>query len=647
MKMELIGRAGAAFILASTVAAHAEEPLLADMFQSHAVLQRDRPIEVWGNAKPGSRIVASLAGKTVTARADADGRWRADFPALAAGGPYALAARADDGRAERVTDVLIGDVWLCSGQSNMVLPVRRTLNVDTEISNATDSDIRMMTIPTRTSLKPLRRFLAPVRWTPASPDTVADFSAACYYFARELKKRIDVPMGLVVAAWGGSRIETWMSDKSLQAAGFDDERLGLARLASTDPAAAARRWGSLWEQWWKKQAPAGDEPWRADTNDEDWRIVPKVERWDHWGEPDFSPYTGLAWYRTHVTLTEDQARKDAKLVLGAVDEIDQTWVNGVAVGGGSGDMRVYDLPRGVLHAGDNEVVVNITNTWGPGGLVGPSAVQAIRFADGSSAPLKAPWRIKKAPSSYGYPPRPPWEPLGGLGVAYNAMIAPIAPYGFRGALWYQGESNTEDAAHYKTYLTELMADWRSLFGADLPFLVVQLPGFGPVPTDAPQESGWAALREAQRAAAVEDAHAGLAVTIDIGDRYDIHPPNKQEVGRRLARVARHIVYGEPVYPSGPVPLSAKLTKKNIIVDFGDIDKGLVALGAEKPIGFELCSAGGVCRYAEARLNGSHVALARGKGEKPARVRYCWADDPICTLYDSSGLPAGPFDIEVR
>ena len=633
-------------VLTSTLCANAQDRLLAGIFQDHAVLQRDRPITVWGSAKPGSTITVTLGDKPVSARADKNGRWRASLPAFSAGGPYTLSARDADGRSETIKDVLIGDVWLCSGQSNMVLPVSRTLNVDTEISNATDSAIRMVTVAKNTSLKPLGEFVSPAPWLVASPQTVADFSAACFYYARELRKTVEVPMGLVVSAWGGSRIETWMSNDSLEAAGFDGERLKLARLAASDPSAATRQWGDVWESWWEAQAPQGDRPWRADVSEEAWRAVPAIERWDQWGEPDFAPYEGLAWYRTHVTLTARQAKQSARLVLGAVDEIDQTWVNGNAVGGGSGDMRVYDIPPGGLKAGDNVIVVNILNTWGPGGLVGPAKLQKIIFADGSSAPLAGPWRIKKA-SVHGNPPRPPWEPLGGLSMAYHAMIAPIASYEFRGALWYQGESNTEDAAHYRTYLTALMADWRSLFGAELPFLIVQLPGFGPPPTTAPQESGWATLREAERAVAAEDAHAGLAVTIDIGDRYDIHPPNKQEVGRRLARLARHLVYGEDLSPSGPFPVKAKLNRKDVVITFADFDKGLVALGAEGPIGFELCSEAGQCRYAEAQLAVDRVTLKREKGEQPAQVRYCWADDPICTLYDGAGLPAGPFEIPVE
>jgi sialate O-acetylesterase len=230
---------------------------------------------------------------------------------------------------------------------------------------------------------------------------------------------------------------------------------------------------------------------------------------------------------------------------------------------------------------------------------------------------------------------------------FNAMIAPLGSYGFRGAVWYQGESNTGEADRYEELLTGLIADWRRRFGVGLPFLIVQLANYGQPPT-VPVESGWARLREAQRRVASHDPRVGLAVTIDIGDRYDIHPPNKQEVGRRLARVARRVVYEEPIAPSGPVPQQVYLEEDQVIVVFGDVEGELTAVGAEYPIGFELCSLEpGSCRYAEARIDGVRVRLRSSDLSRPERVRFCWADGPVCTLYDGAGLPAGPFELGIE
>lgn len=643
--MRLVAMVTAALLVFCRPGAMAQ-PLLADVFQDHAVLQQGRNIEVWGRAGAGRRVVVSLADIEVETRADPEGRWRANLPPLPAGGPHTLTARSDDGRKQTIRDVLVGDVWLCSGQSNMVLEIRRALDADSEAANVIDDKIRMLTIPTAARQTPASGFASLAPWRKAAPADAPRFSAVCYYFARELRKTTDIPIGLIVAAWGGSRIETWMSHEGLETVGLDQERLAIARLGADDPAEAAARWGEIWENWWRGQAPAGDEPWRVDAATADWRVAPGVGLWDHWGDPAFVRYTGLVWYRTIVTLSPAQAARKAMLTLGDVDEIDHAWVNGQPVGGGAGRARSYEIPPGLLRAGDNHIVVNVLNTWGAGGLVGPAETQAIRFDDGSSAALTGPWRIKKAPAEYGYPPRAPWEALAGVSMAYNGMVAPLAPYAVRGVLWYQGESNTGDADRYQAYLAGLMRDWRRQFGAELPFLVVQLAGFGPAPT-TPQESGWAALREAQRAAVAADANAGLAVAIDIGDRYDIHPPNKQEVARRLFRAARQVVFGETIAPSGPVPVAARRSKNVVTITFADIEDGLVVYAADAPVGFEICDAARACRYAKARVDGDRVSLTLEKNERPARVRYCWADNPVCTLYDRAGLPAGPFEIAIE
>ncbi len=325
-----------------------------------------------------------------------------------------------------------------------------------------------------------------------------------------------------------------------------------------------------------------------------------------------------------------------------------TWVNGRGVGStyGAGTGREYPIPPGLLHAGDNQVVVNVLDTYRDGGLAGPASAHALRFKDGSRVPLDAGWKYRAVPGT-GSPPRAPWETAGGLSTLYNGMIAPIGHYGLRGLLWYQGESNISEGAHYGDLLRMLRNDWRKRLGADLPMLVVQLAGYGQAPNQ-PGESGWAMLREAQRQAVDEDARSGLVVTIDIGDHYDVHPPNKQEVGRRLARAARHVIYGEKsLPPSGPVPHSAARAGDAVVVTFDDTSGDLVAQGADGPIGFELCGAQpGTCRYADATTKGSTVTLHAPNAVEATRVRYCWADGPVCTLFDGAHLPAGPFEMPI-
>ena len=624
-------------------------PLLHPMFQDHAVLQRDRPISIWGSARPGEHVRVQLAGRNAQARAGADGVWQLSLAALPAGGPHALVAISGDAR-QVASDVLIGDVWLCSGQSNMELPVSRTLNAPTEIASADNPRIRMLKVGQRESAVPRRNFDMPVQWRPATPANVPAFSATCYYFARELQKHVDVPMGLIDASWGGSRIEAWIGADSLRRIGDYDEALDVLALYARDPQSASARWGEAWKSWWSGLADTakGDAPWNADSTSRGWQTAPQgLGNYRAWS-PALAELTGMLWYRTTIGLTAQQAAQDATLSIGVADEIDQTFVNGRGIGSGyGGGERSYPVPKGVLHAGGNLIAINVLNTWSAGGLTGPASSRALRFADGSSVPLDGGWEYRVVPAEAGMPPLAPWMSASGKTTLFNGMVAPLAGYGLRGALWYQGESNTGEPAAYRGLLRAYRDDLRVRFGGDLPLLVVQLANHGAAPLQ-PGESGWAGLREAQREVAGEDPRSGLAVAIDIGDRYDIHPANKQELGRRLARVARRVVYGEQLPASGPVPLSAHREDGAVVVRFGDIEQGLVAYGGLGPTCFELCGPAPTdCHYAEARINGDRVLL-RGRNTATAtRVRHAWADSPVATLYDANGLPAGPFQIDIQ
>ncbi|WP_246194405.1 sialate O-acetylesterase [Pseudoxanthomonas jiangsuensis] len=658
-----VRRAAAAALLAALapLAATAQEPaqapatpLLHAMFQDHAVLQRGQPLRVWGQAQPGARVQVELAGRRASAKADAAGRWQAQLPALPAGGPYALTATAG-AQSQRVADVMVGDVWLCSGQSNMELQVWRTLDARAEIAGAGNERIRLFTVPQVADVRPQEGFSQPVRWQPVTPDSVRDFSAACYYFARELQKTVDVPMGLVNAAWGGSRIQAWTSAPALRALGGYDAELDVLERYAEDPLAAVGDWGALWQRWWSARPgiAAGDTPWSEDAPQGEWRDAPaQLGAWERWGVPELAAFDGMVWYRATVHLTAAQAAQEAVLALGPADEIDTTWVNGRGVGStyGAGGGREYQLPPGLLHAGDNTVAVNVLDTYRDGGLSGPASAHTLHLADGTRVPLDGGWRYRVVPAAVGSPPRAPWQSAAGLSTLHNGMIAPLGGFGLRGALWYQGESNTFEHARYADLLRALRRDWRGQFGAGLPLLLVQLPNYGR-PPQKPGESDWAAMREAQRQVAAEDRDTGLVVTLDIGDRYDIHPSNKQELGRRLARTARALVYGEKIAGAGPVPAAVSRNGDALVVAFDQVSDGLVAYGADGPIGFEVCGdAPGSCRYARAETWNNRVTLHAPGAHEATRVRYCWADSPVCTLYDSdgqgTGLPVGPFELPI-
>jgi len=626
-------------------------PLLARVFQDHAVLQRDWPIVVWGTAAPGEQVTATLDGQQASVEASGSGRWQATFPAMPAGGPFTLEARSETGAAQTVSDILVGDVWLCSGQSNMELAVAASRGGQFAAGRTTNDRLRLLNVPHTDRVEPAPDLPAAAAWKTATPENIRAFSAACYFFARELQASVPVPMGLVNAAWGGSAAEVWASEAGLRAVGGFDERLDLLRLFARDADAANQQFGGRWEAWWRAASHAGTEPWQpGPAGTGDWTPVPEPMRnWKTWGVPALAAHDGMVWFRRSVQLTPAQAARAATLSLGGIDEVDETWVNGRVIRNtfGWGTERHYPIPPGVLRAGDNALVLNVLSTWDAGGMIGPAEKLALTFDDGSKVPLAGEWRYQIVPLGIGRPARAPWEPISGLTTLYNGMIAPLGPLGLRGAVWYQGETNADEPAGYEALLDGLMAGWRMQFGAGLPFLIVQLPGFGPTPT-APVDANWSEIREAQRRAVAKDAHAGLAVTIDLGERDDIHPANKRDVGRRLARAARRVVYGEAIAPSGPAAQSARLENGRVVVTFGDVEGSLVTYSSSQAIGFELCGADkGSCRFARATPDGSRVVIPLDGGQAPTRVRFCWGPSPLCNLSDASGLPAGPFELPVR
>jgi sialate O-acetylesterase len=636
-------------------AARAEAPLMAAIFADHAVLQRDRPIVVWGTAAPGEEVSVSMGAVSVRPRTTADGRWEAALPALSAGGPYTLTAKTAT-RTQSIGDVLIGDVWLCSGQSNMEWTVRQALNADWEADHSANPRLRHVTVPRDAPIAPHADLRAPLAWKIAGPATTRDFSAVCYYFARELQKSIDVPQGLVLSAWGGTRIEAWLSAPALRALGGHDAALDLLGLRATDPAGAARRWGEQVQQWWEGQGvhTQGIRPWLLDPGSGVWTRAPSMERrWEDWGTPELAQYDGMLWYRARATLTPAQVKQAATLSLGVVDDVDAVWINGLPMASGDGERpRVYAVPPKHLKAGENFVVVSVFDMWGGGGMHGADAARGLRFADGTTAPL-VDWEYQKPPRDLTPIVRAPWEPYAGINILHNGMIAPLGPLGLRGVAWYQGEANgaLEDALRYEKQLGALFADWRRQFRAPLPFLVVQLASFGPL-AQVPVDSGWARLRDAQRRAVAADGNAALIVTHDIGNRDDIHPANKQDVGERLARAARRVVYGEKISASGAQPLSARRSGNGVQVQLGGHDGRLVVVGARDPSGFELCAqeGQGTCRFVGAKLGEDDVVTLEDSPVAPSiptRVRFCWADSPLCNLFDSTGLPVGPFELPIE
>jgi sialate O-acetylesterase len=646
---KLLRALAVAFALLVAPLASAQPVQFASIFQDHIVLQRDRPIRLWGPAgSTRGNITVTLNGKTYDISRDKPTMWWADLPAMPAGGPYVLTVSLDGAVVQTISDVMIGDVWLCSGQSNMEFHVSQGLNMAGEIGTATDPDMRLLTVGRDTGAEPQGEFKTPVRWQAVTPQTVGDFSAACYFMARDLRQSEKVPFGLIDASWGGTPIDAWRTAASLSDDPATQGQRALMDVYRKDPAAAGRMWGERWGAWWRgwSHDAQGREPWQANPPGE-WKPVPKFVNWEGWDVPAMADYNGYAWYRTEVTLTAAQAAKPATLAFGAVDDTDVAFVNGVGVGTTTSwnGLRAYPLAKGTLHAGVNHIAIAALDTGGGGGLTATADQQAIRFGDGTNAPLPdaAHWQYRAVPGPAD-PPHAPWENSVDFASIYNGMVAPLRDFGLRGVAWYQGEADAGTPNDYAEKLASLMKGWRTQFGdPKLPFLIVQLAGYGPR-NDAPRESGFATIRDQQRKGVAADPDSALVAAFDLGEVNDIHPANKQDVGHRLARAARVIAYGGAGSASGPQAAAPVRSSGTITVDFG---QPLVTYSASQPIGFELCGAAqGSCRFVVAQLSGSVVTLDIGTG--PAeRVRYCWGDSPICNLYGKSGLPAGPFELPVH
>jgi len=620
--------------------------LLHPMFQDHAVLQRDRPIKVYGETVPGTAVMVMLGSANAQARAGSDGHWSASLPAMAAGGPYTLTATAN-GETRTASDVLVGDVFFCAGQSNMAFSQQQAQGAANDAPTATDGQIRQLNIPTAASATPRQTFAHTVRWVVGSPQTVGNFSASCYYFVRELKKTVNVPVGMVVAAWGGARVRNWLSESGLRQLGLDNDDLDMLALFRTDQQAALRLWGAKWESWWKAARPGDGRPWIPDYNDASWRTAPPaLGAWAMWNGTSPDGFVGQMWMRTTVTLSAEQAAKPgAVLDLGSVNEEDETWINGKDVGGSSFANRTQHQVRpGVLKEGINVIATNIFCSWRNCGIRGPAENRAIRFADGTSVLLSNPWKYQEVSDTL-IAPQLPWGPTHGVTMDYNGMVSPIGAYRFKAAVWYQGESDIYFAQAYKRTLLAMMADWRRQFeNPELPFLIVQLPNYGPTPA-RPAASVWADVREAQRQAALEDKHAAITVNVDLGDAGSLHLTNKKELGERLAIAARHLIYGERIPPSGPAVAGVARRGSDVVVAFRDVT-GTLSGRSGNPSGFELCGASQAsCRWAESRIERSTVVLP--DAGNATRVRYCWGDSPVCTVSDGSGLPAGPFEEAIR
>ena len=648
-------------LLALAVVQPAVAGLLHATFQDHAVLQREQPIPVWGATTPHATVTVTLAksagaGATGPAAADgvtvhsgADGRWRVTLPPLPAGGPYTLTAVSSSGARQAVTDILIGDVFLCSGQSNMEYPTRLASDYDQDVNNANNTTIRLFHVERFPSAVLRNDFGAGAHWDVTSPQSVREFSAVCYFFGRALQPTVGVPIGLIESAWGGSVIQAWIGAPRLRRLGGYDRYLDLLPVYERSPEEARRDWGRIAADWWRAHDPASaaSPPWYAPAYDDaSWPAVVPNGNWRGWNAPALATFNGLVRLRKDIVLDARAAGQRAVLTLGAIDQSDITWVDGIEAGAAEGyDVpRVYDVPAGVLHAGRNTIAIGVFGGAGP--LV-PGSQMTLKLADGTTVRLGGKWRYRTSTpeSSTGQFPNVPWLNQFGLSVLHNGMLAPLGATRLRGILWYQGESNSNEPHEYARMLPALISDWRQQFGQATPVLIVQLPGYGPHQAQ-PRPSDWAQLREVERRVTAATAHAGLAVTIDVGSPRFLHPTDKQDVGERLALLARDLIYGQSVVGVSPTPVAAWRAQGAVHVRFDTHGGGLETEESNRPIGFQLCDSGERCAFADAERRGRDIVLHASSAPSAVTVRYCWSDTPICNLYDRDGLPAVPFELPI-
>ena len=663
-------------ILLTVLAALSSVSLLAKveltpLFSDNMVFQQSCKAPVWGKAAPGAvvTVTPSWNGKSYRATAGPDGNWsvKIDTPK---GGFKKYNVTISDGDPLVLQNVLVGEVWLASGQSNMQMPVESWRAVRTnqeDIAGAARyADVRLLQVSRATGMREHDYFSADFdKWKESSPETVRNFSAAAWYFGRKLMEELQVPVGIIHSSWGGTIIEAWMSEGALRA--FPEMSASLAQVRSLSDNESER------EKTFEEEIAAfireanrkdlgksgGLAVWaRSDFDDSSWKTL-KLPNTVQQLWPDTN---GIYWLRKTVDIPAAWAGKDLTLSLGPVDDFDETYWNGEKVGSDVlwNKAREYTVPARLVSAGRTVITIRCTDDHGNGGLYGAADLLFIQGPDGQKIRLDSEWKVTLSVSFKGVPKSTAREPNIPT-VLYNAMIRPLAPFAIKGAIWYQGESNAQKAYRYRDLMPSMILDWRALWGYDFPFYITQLAGYKKV-AGVPGDDDWAELREAQEMATQMLDRCGMACIIDLGEAEDIHPVRKREVGERLARLALANDYGRRLVTTGPRYESFRIAGRSIVVRFTDVAGGLRVIPsgdfagdrygsrgekvekAESGVlsGFQIAGPDRVWHWADARIEGDTVVVSSADVPHPVAVRYAWSANPVCNLFNAEGLPAWPF-----
>jgi len=610
---------------------------LPKIFADDMVLQRNKLIPVWGWADANEKIEIKFNKQTKTTKADKNGKWIIRLDSENAGGPFELSIK---GRNIIVfKNVLVGEVWICSGQSNMEFKVAEVENAEKEIKDSNYPFIRQFTVARDVSSLPKDDVKAG-KWEVCNTATVANFTAVGYFFAKKIYSELKIPIGLIHTSWGGTVSETWTSREAFESSDEFKEmivgmpKINLDSISKVFNKSIAKRVEKL--QGSKINTAISETYKEFAFNDSNW---PELKEPEVWESQDLGEFDGVVWLRKTITLSANEAGKAGTIELSKIDDEDISYINGIEIGRNNNwdAKRKYTIPAGILKEGMNIISIRVVDNGGGGGIYGESDDFKITIGE-KIIPLKGKWKyqiesIKSDISPNSYP-----------SLLYNAMINPLIPYAFQGVLWYQGESNASRAQQYKKAFPLLITDWRKKWNqGDFPFYFVQLSSFNETNGDSNNGSIWAELREAQ-SQTLSLPNTGMGVTTDIGNPTNIHPTNKQDVGKRLAAIALKNVYKQNIICTGPTFKSMEIQGNKIVVSFENLGSGLTTpekYGYVK--GFEIAGEDKVFYFANAQITNNKVVLTSEKVPNPIAVHFGWADDASDNnLYNTEGFPAIPF-----